>query len=167
MSTGGETPEPAPSPPQHTTTQAPGRAFIEGACSQALRSHSLPSWEPRTHRPHPGGPSKRGRQPRCTSVPLGSSHSCRLFCVIRGTGHRHHPPPASAIEGSRAGPRAGAPRQGPEPLLLRASLGQLRALWASHPQVLQAALVLRQRLAPLLLRERAAAGVLGRGWRGL
>lgn len=44
--------------------------------------------------------------------PMGSGHSRCLFWMVWGTGHCHHPPPTSAIEGSRAGPRAGAPPAG-------------------------------------------------------
>lgn len=105
--TGGGDPGACPLPtPSTRPLRPPDKRLLSATCSQVLCSHGLLSWEPRSHGPHPSGASKRGRQARCASVPLGFSHSCLLSSVIRGTGHCHHPPPVSAIEGSRAGPRA-------------------------------------------------------------
>ena len=123
MSIGGGKSRTCPFSPSTHPLRSLDKLLLSAACSQVL---SLLSWEPGAHRCGPSGAAREGGSHRASGSSTGSSHSCCLFGMIQGTGHCHHPPPASTIEGSRAGPRAGAPPRGPEPLLLRASLGQLQ-----------------------------------------
>lgn len=101
------------------------KCLLSTACSPVLHRAQPPVLEargPQTSQPQQG---QQGREAATAAAvrPMGSGHSCCLFCMVWGTGHCHHPPPTSTIEGSRAGPRAGAPQWSAEPLFPRASPG--------------------------------------------
>lgn len=108
------------------------KCLLSTACSQVLHWAQPPVLEargPQTPQPQQG---QQGREAATAAAvcSMGSGHSCCLFCMVWGTGHCHHPPPTSTIEGSRAGPRAGAPRWSAEPLFPWASPGTCpRRVW--------------------------------------
>lgn len=136
MSAAGETLEPVPASGQQASTQVTGQAFIESCLQPGPVVPQPPALGTKHHSPPPQGQQEREAASGCLRLPWGPV-SCCLFCTIdRGTGRSHHPPPASAIEGSRAGPRAGAPQQGTEPLLwvgpARGPLGQRTAKPHTH-----------------------------------
>lgn len=107
-------------------------------------------------------------------TPMGSGHGCCLFCMVWGTGHCHHAHPLPPSRGAGPGPELGSHSRVQSSCSRESALGSLPGRsgsgsavaedsQASHPQVPQLALVLRQLLPALLLGELAAAGVFG--WR--
>lgn len=155
----------APAPPAHVHSGSRNRCLLSVACSQGL----CWTWPPVLGTRGPQNPPQQGQ----ARVPCGLVQPRPLLPGL-GDPSRSASPPTSAVEGSRAGPERGAPSSVQSPCSRGSALGPLRGGTglgaavpeggeASHPQVLWPALVLRQPLSPLLLGERAAAGVLG--WR--
>lgn len=70
------------------------KCLLSTACSPVLHRAQPPVLEargPQTSQPQQG---QQGREAATAAAvrPMGSGHSCCLFCMVWGTGHCHHPP---------------------------------------------------------------------------
>lgn len=164
---------PVPVSPQHTSTQVPGQVFIErrlppgpGPCAASSPGNEGSA------APTPAGPA--GRE-AATALPVSPQPTtAAASSASLGTRHCHRPhplPPSRGAGPGQRGPlsRARSPCPQGQPRRVPGRPGS-RSTAGGRPASLtgaQRALVLRQLLPPLLLRELAAAGVLGRRGRCL